>query len=386
MSPNWAPLDALNLLFLPLMAITVIKCWKVWGSLWDCDLTANDRQLLQQLVIFVLLPAVVLCHELGHVAAIKYFGGTVKEFHYSFQSGYVVPGESFPPEQTVWLYFSGNLVQILLGLVAGLTAFVVNSPPIVAFLVYLSLWSIGGTVIIYALLSLTGFYGDWINIYAGEPSALVCSIGALHLTLAAAILWCLYGELPRFWFICKVNPKWKEEVQQLKAEVIRQPSAESWLHLAWSCFGQGLRRTSERFLLKAKQLAPESPAVRILEATTAESKGDLNYAIECYESLEALTGLPEHQRIAILMELANCQCKQGNAIAALKTYNQAVLESPHLADPHYYRAILLGNAGQYDHAEAELKISQQLEWLDKTLLSRVPAQLMAIKTKQLPKQ
>lgn len=386
MSPNWAPLDALNLLFLPLMAITAGQCFKHWGSLWDAELTAADRQLLQQAVIFVLLPVVVLCHELGHVAAIKFFGGTVKEFHYAFQSGYVVPGQSFPPDQTIWLYFSGNLVQILIGLLAGLSAMLCSSPPIVAMLVYLSLWSIGGTVIIYALLSLTGFYGDWINIYSYGLSPLVLAIGTFHLTMAALVFWCLYGELPKFWFISKVNHRWRDEVTQLKEQVSRHPSAENWLHLAWSCFGQGLLRTSQRFLSKARQLAPDSPAVRILEATTADQRGDLNYAIECYERLAELTGLPERQRMAILMELANCQLKQGNAIAALKTYNQAVVESPHLADPHYYRAILLGNAGQYVQAEAELKVSLQLQWLDKTLLSRVPAQLVAIKTKQLPKQ
>jgi hypothetical protein len=386
MSPNWAPLDALNLLFLPLMVVTAGQCYKHWGSLWDAELTAADRQLLQQAVIFVLLPVVVLCHELGHVAAIKFFGGTIKEFHYAFQSGYVVPGQSFPPDQTIWLYFSGNLVQILMGVAAGLLALLSNSPPIVAMLVYLALWSVGGTVIVYALLSLTGLYGDWINIYSYGLSPLVLAIGAFQLTMAALVFWCLYGELPKFWFIGKVNHSWRDEVTQLKEQVTRYPSAENWLHLAWSCFGQGLFRTSERFLSKAGQLAPESPAVKILEATTADRKGNLDYAIECYERLAELNSLPARQREVILLELANCQSKQGNAIAALKTYNQAVVESPHLADPHYYRGVLLGNAGQFHEAEAELKMSLLLEWLDKSLPSTVPARLLSIKTKQLPKQ
>src|SRR5262245_21751021 len=99
MPPNMAPLDALNLLFLPLMVITAVQALKNWKTLWDDRLTGAYRQLLQRITIFILLPVVVLCHELGHVAAIKYFGGTVQEFHYAFLSGYVVPGQSYPPDQ-----------------------------------------------------------------------------------------------------------------------------------------------------------------------------------------------------------------------------------------------------------------------------------------------
>src|SRR5205823_7331813 len=98
------PLDLLNLLFIPLMLITARELKQNWASLWDQQLTARDRYLLQRLVIFWLLPVVVMCHELGHVAAVNLFGGKVHEFHYAFVWGYVVPQGTFTPDQVVWLY------------------------------------------------------------------------------------------------------------------------------------------------------------------------------------------------------------------------------------------------------------------------------------------
>src|SRR4030095_14629755 len=158
-------MDFLNLLYLPLMVLTGMDARKNWSSICDAELTSRDCQILQKMVLFWLIPVVVLCHELGHVAAIKLFGGEVAEFHYALFWGYVVPRGAFTAVQLVWAFLAGSLVQVLIGLAALAAAVVVSSPPVVALLIYLGLWSIGGTVVVYALLSLTGLYGDWVAIY-----------------------------------------------------------------------------------------------------------------------------------------------------------------------------------------------------------------------------
>lgn len=384
MPPNLAPLDALNLLFLPLMAITIVQAYKGWGKLWDERLTASDRQLLLRIVIFLLLPIVVLFHELGHVAAVKYFGGTVREFHYAFLSGYVVPGERFPANETVWLYFSGNLVQILIGLVAGLCAVVASSPPVVALLVYLALWSVGGTVIIYALLSVTGIYGEWINIYSSQPSTLVGSIAAFHLSMIGLVLWSLYGERPKLWFTCKTDPKWAADYKNLNEQVARNPSAGNWLKLAWSLYRKGLYRACEHCLAQAHRLDPDMPEARILEATVADARGRLNKAIKCYEELIEAPDINENLKLMALLALGQCQLKLRRPDQALKTFSEASVARPDIADPHFFKAALLIEIEHLDEAEAELQTATQLAWIDNSLKSMVTEQIQLLKRKRAP--
>ncbi|MBI4534014.1 MAG: M50 family metallopeptidase [Candidatus Melainabacteria bacterium] len=199
------PLDLINLLFLPLMVITGLEVKKNWSSLWDQELTVHDRYLLQRIVIFWLIPAVVFFHELGHVVAIKLFGGQVKEFHYAFVWGYVVPTGMFTPVQLVWSYLAGNLVQIIIGLGALVGALQSRAPAAVALLVYLFFWSVGGTTIVYSLLSLTGLYGDWVAIYTQPEPFIVSIIAVCHAALALFVFWCLYGARPRQWFASRTN-------------------------------------------------------------------------------------------------------------------------------------------------------------------------------------
>lgn len=374
----FGPLDTLNLLFLPLMVITAMQVRRNWRSLWDDNLTPADRFLLQRIVIFLFLPVVVLCHELGHVVAIKIFGGTVTEFHYSFLSGYVVPGQRMPPDPTVWMYFSGNLVQILIGLGAGALACLVSSPPVVALLIYLALWSVGGTVIVYALLSLTGLYGDWVHVYTSGAPTLEAGIGLFHLLLVLLVLWSLYGDVPKLWFISKTNRQWAAEYEMLKAQLTLEPTPDNWLSLAWSLYFQGLLRMSGKRLAQARAMYPNVPEFRILEATLADAKGKLSQAVACYTRLSEDTALPERLRLISLMALGQCQLKQKQADQALKTYGRAVRLAPEMADPHFFRGVLLTSTGRLDEAEAELQAALALEWLDNSLSTRVNQQLTAI--------
>jgi hypothetical protein len=125
-------LDLLNLIYLPLMVITIRDLITNWHSVWDNHLTARDRFILQKVVIFLIMPFVVYCHEMGHALSIEYFGGRVAEFHFGLFWGFVVPQGVFTPDQTVLTYLAGNAVQIAIGLIAGFSALFISSPPVPA--------------------------------------------------------------------------------------------------------------------------------------------------------------------------------------------------------------------------------------------------------------
>lgn len=369
--PDFAPIDALNLLFLPLALTTAIQLGKRWPTLWVAELTAERRQFLQRVVIFLLLPIVVLGHELGHVAAIRFFGGSVAEFHYSFLSGYVVPAQSFPPDETVWLYFSGNLVQIVIGIAAGLAATLASSPPVVALLVYLALWSAGGTAIVYALLSFTGFYGDWVHIYS-QIDGLVLSIAIFHAMIATVVLWALYGEKPRLWFTGKTDRQWRARQRQLLDNLPAGGSYQDLVDLCQFYLNKNFLKTADRYLSDALAIAPDAPPVRLLQGSLLEARGATRQALDLYEQLACSSLESSGMRGAALLARGKLELKQGLTSEALASLKQAENLLPALSDPHYYQALVLRAAERHGEADAKLAQAKHLNtWLDLSLAANL---------------
>lgn len=386
MPSNLAPLDLLNLLFLPLMAITAVSVRKNWRALWDENLTGQDRLLIQRAVIFLLLPVVVLLHELGHVAATELFGGKVVEFHYAFLSGYVVPAGHFTADEKVWLYFAGNLVQIVIGLAAAVGAAMVSSPPVVALLAYLALWSVGGTVIIYTLLSVSGLYGDWIHIYTAPGSALVASIAFFHLVLVVLVIYSLYGSMPRLWFAETTDPRWAVENRLMREHANLFPSADNWVRLGWSYYFKTLYKFAGECLDKARSVSPEAPNLRIFEAALADERGATGRAIECYQEIIQNEELPERLRLLSLMSLGRCQLRHGRREQALGTFIKASELAPETADPHYFVGTLLGDSGRADEAQSHLRAAMTLAWMDKTLAALADRRLAELQKRRQSNQ
>lgn len=379
------PLDFLTLLFVPLMVLTAVDTVKNWSCLWDSQLTARDRQHLQKIVLFLLVPIVVLCHELGHVAAIKLFGGQVAEFHYAFIWGYVLPSGRFTVSQLVWSYLAGSLVQVIIGLAAMAAALVASSPPVVALLVYLGLWSVAGTVIIYALLSFTGMYGDWIAIYTAPVPALVVPIAVVHALLVLFVFWCLYGTRPKIWFTAKTQPDWVAEQDSLKSALAAEPSAGNWLDLAWSFYRVGLNRQAGHALERARALDAERPESRLLEGALAYRKGDIATAFACFQELTQIEGITDELRARSFVALGGCQMKRKRPEEAMTSYGRAIDSCPWLADAHFFRAMLLADAGKLDEARAELETAQQLAWAD-LALKEASAQKLAAISREIDKR
>lgn len=362
-----APLDWLNILYLPLMITTGRDVLRQKESLFDSDLTLKDRYLLQRLVIFVLLPVVVFCHELGHVLAIKLCHGEVQEFHYAFVWGYVVPSGQFSSTQTVWMYLAGNLVQIIIGLIALLAAWRAKTPPMVALLTYLGLWSIGGTVILYTLMSFSGFYGDWLAIYTLAKGPLWLGIATAHLLLVGLMLWLLYSTKARVWFTSHTQPSWLEEQKRLWTDVKVYPGAINWLNLGWSYQLVALNGKARECLKKAKAYSPEIAEASLLEASLLLKDARPGQATALLQRLLERTDLKPSERYRGLLCLADCQIKSNQPQLALNTYQQAAELMPALADPRYLHALLLNNLGQKPQALSELMVCLQLQWQDREL-------------------
>ena len=159
-----------------------------WQSIWDANLSQEDRRLIMRMVIFLALPVIVLIHELGHLLAAVYCGAQVLDFHYGPVAGHVTVDAHLAADKLLYIAVAGNLAQVLVGAVALSLSTIVRSAPLVTFLVYLGLFSIGDTVIFYAALSLASIYGDWIQIYQSPCTSLVYAVGAIHALLVIFVV------------------------------------------------------------------------------------------------------------------------------------------------------------------------------------------------------
>ena len=381
-----APLDWLNLLFVPLMIITATQLRRNWASIWDNDLTSEDRYLLLRTVIFLLLPAVVLFHELGHGAATIMFGGKIREFHYGFLWGYVVPAGKFTVDQLVWTYFAGNLVQILIGIVAIAGAAFAKSPPVVALLVYFGLWTMAGTAIFYALMSFTGLYGDWLAIYTAPAPALTLSIAIFHGIIVLFILFCLYDSRAKLWFIRRTRPQWLPEQQALWARIAADPSADNWVNLGWSFYRVGLNSQAEEYLRLAQTRDGGLPEAQMLRAALAFRKGDFKAASAMLTEVAAAPAADDDLRHRALVTLASCQVRLNEKEQALQTFDQAAALNPSVADPHFFKAMILLDQGKEDAALAELMACRGLTWVDPTLELSAKARFEALTNKKSGKK
>src|SRR5436309_8181047 len=69
--------------------LALVSLIRGWGSFLDDDFTSADRRVAMQVSVFLIPPAVVLLHELGHAVAVTAVGGQVTDFHYGLFEGAV---------------------------------------------------------------------------------------------------------------------------------------------------------------------------------------------------------------------------------------------------------------------------------------------------------
>lgn len=371
MNPSDIQLDLLNILYIPLVIITFVEIKRNWTSLWDDRVTVADSALLQRIVLFVLIPIVVLFHECGHAFATMMLGGRVDEFHYSLFWGFVKPSANLSALQMQITALAGNLVQIVIGLLSLIVATFLTSPPLVTLFVYLGLWSIGGTVILYTLMSFSGLYGDWAIIYFCPDHVFTPYIAMVHIVLVVLVFYALYGKAPKLWFLSKTDQRWYRHLSELLLEVKQENSLESHLALAW-CYlernfvGQALEQV---ILLKRefKLDASGEPEIAFLEVACYYQKRNFKQALKVLNKLELSDPSDGFSLLRLNLAKADCLIKLQNYAQAVAILNETAAIFPEIADPHFYLALSYRQSGQIDLARLEQAKAMQLSFVNASL-------------------
>jgi len=162
--PNAGATDFVLAIGALLALISLIRSWR---PLLDADFTPADRRVAMQVAVFLVPPAVVLLHEIGHAVATVAVGGQVTDFHYGLFEGAV----SFTGDLTngnVWfIALAGNLVSIGIGLamvVAGGLAHRMRRSLRYILIVGGLIEAVFG-LIGYPVISESARFGDWLLIY-----------------------------------------------------------------------------------------------------------------------------------------------------------------------------------------------------------------------------
>jgi hypothetical protein len=383
---------AQNLLAIPLCVITIISAIKTWPALWDDQLTTSEKRLLLRIALVVLLPIVVLLHECGHAAATLLFGGEVAEFHYGFLWGEVVSRGNFSDWQNLWITLAGNIVQIDCGLVALLIAFFSKSPPLVALCVYVAFFSIAGTLVFYAGLSLISIYGDWIAIYTSPLKSAISVIAFLHLLSVALIVWSLISPKTSLWFARKTNPYMVDEERRLLESLDHEPrpSAKSLLKIGWFYFQHDLPRMAETYVFKVNRIEHDNPENQLLEGWIRFAAADWRKASERFLQCTKNKSATTLQKLRGYLGAAFCRTQEVERTlrgaegsyeqwsGAIDFYTCAIELQPKLGDPKFYRADLFCRAHLYNRAIKDLSDAINEEFLDQGLATKAATKLEAL--------
>jgi Zn-dependent protease len=181
-------------IILSLVAIRVlVSTVRDRKQLFDRNFTPQDRQRLSEAAFFLLMPISVLLHEAGHAVTVLAFGGQVVGFGFFLYYGYVQYQGSFTPSQIFWIAFSGNLVSIVLGLLAIAVPLLKRlSPPVTYMLFIFGAIDLANSLVFYPALDFFAqLEGDWSQIYSGNTPLLSLSVAIVQgvLIIGGLIAW-----------------------------------------------------------------------------------------------------------------------------------------------------------------------------------------------------
>ncbi len=163
------------------------------NQIFDNDFTASDRQRLSEAAFFILLPLSVVFHELGHAVTVLAFHAQVTGYGWYVFYGFVEYSGFLTNAQVFWIALAGNLVSVLLGLIAiAIPVLWPRRAPINYLLFIFGVISIANSLIFYPLIDfLAGAGGDWSQIYSGKTPVLSDVTGVIHggILLAGFLAW-----------------------------------------------------------------------------------------------------------------------------------------------------------------------------------------------------
>jgi hypothetical protein len=173
----------------------LVDTWRDRAALFDARFTADERQRMLRLALFVLLPLSVLAHEGGHALFVKLFGGEIVDFGFYMVYGYVSHVGYYTPLELGIIAFSGSAINIILGVGAFLLAWFrpFKQRPAINYLLFVfAALELFNALVFYPVFdAMGGIAGDWSTIYSRDTPVFSILIGLLHATLliAAALIW-----------------------------------------------------------------------------------------------------------------------------------------------------------------------------------------------------
>jgi hypothetical protein len=388
----------LAILLLPISVATVRNVIAKAATIFDDDLTIDDRASLKQLALFVLLPLVVLFHELGHALAARFYGAQIVGFHWSLFWGRVIIQGQLTPFQDYVISLAGNVFQLAACLFAlSLTPFQ-KSPAMVALSVYFFLFAGFSCLIGYPLLSIINWNDDFSVIYGIDDRVVVTATGAVHFLLALAFVWAFLSQRTRLWFTKKTRPSWWAQFIKIRQRAKDEPDGKNLLALAWQYYVVGLDKLCEETMDKAQAKDPELLDVWLLRGFLHQSKGRYRSALLCFQEVTDSPIKDPVTRTRAWMARGHCLTEQMEADKkkidwpeVLQAYKAATECQSNLLDPYYYLGATLVKANMPADAEAPLNLCQNgqsrgLSWFDPTLPGLVQKELTQLRSLGRSKQ
>ena len=134
-----------------------------------------------------------MLHEIGHSLATWQVGGEVAVFRWYLFSGYIIPAGNFSPLQDWWISFAGNLVSILLGILAIPLMFRIRRRIVGEVLYKFAIAQSIYALVYYPLWSAYYRSGDWAVIYGNYSQPFILLLLATHIALLWK-LWQMYNS------------------------------------------------------------------------------------------------------------------------------------------------------------------------------------------------
>ncbi|MFN8471591.1 MAG: tetratricopeptide repeat protein [Anaerolineae bacterium] len=310
--------------------------YKNWDTFWDDDITPQERMSATRVAIFILVPIGVLLHECGHALAVWQLGGRVVEFNWSFLSGYVVPEGNFSPLGDWWIYFSGNLVSIMLGLGALLVLLLPVRSMVKFLAVTFAEVELFMSLIGYPALSLLGVEGDWVGIYGIPPTPIKLVIAVLHVGLLVVLIWAIRDPRVRKWRLL-LSRDAERRVGALEARIAAEPSnLQPRLELATYYRQQGEPALARQTLADAVVAFPSDPNALLAAGTMAEESKKPQQAVAYYQ--QALDQIPPGAQAArVAMRLGQLYTTMDRPSEAVAAFSRAIESGPPSAEARYWR-------------------------------------------------
>ncbi len=358
-------LDLISVLAAGLSVQTLLQLLRNWQSFWNAHVTLRDQSIAQRLAIFVLLPLTVPLHELGHCLATWQVGGTVAAFQWRFFWGYMIPVGDFSPAEYWWIALSGNLVSILLGLLAIVLIPLVRQRIIEELLYSFACINLINSLVLYPLLSITTNGGDWKSIYDFKVPLYACLLLLVHIGLLWWLRWLYYSPSTVHWRLAR-NLSTLNNWEKLQAKAIcanAQASANEHpqdLDAAIAKFNFLIRHGEDHAAQKiAKKLIatmPQNHRVQLLRVAIAYGKRPPQQVIKLGLPLLDV-GLSPADQLSLYRYLCVCYMRLNQSATALDYVNRGLAIAPNDHLMHWHRASLYLAQGQRPAAEMEIQIA-----------------------------